>query len=231
MDFFLNNYYISLFILTLISVFNLSNQVKTINLNYPLSLSLLDNSNAVVAEDGIHFYDNKFEEEYIDKKISFTIDNKNDLETVAMAQFPQEDGGYILILFKNIIYIFDNNKNYLKNENLEGTLNGKHYCIIPYKKTNTNLIFIISYADLNADPKSFILANCIFDLLSQDSDLNIVKKYITALNEEGNNASRIEGVYCLLMSPLSTFDINNDLLTCFGGIEHYPKIFSRTFNS
>ena len=217
-------------ILTLISVFNLSNQIKNITLNYPLSLSLLDYSNAVVAQDGIHFYDNSFEIENIGKNIAFRIDNNNELETVAMAQFSQENGGYIIILVKNIIYIFDSNKNLLKNETLNGIINGKHYCIIPYKKNNNNLNFIISYADLTEGPKSIILANCIFDISSPDSNLNIVKKSILALNAEGGNASVLQGVYCLLMCPLSSFNINNDLLTCFGGIEWEPKIFSRTFN-
>ena len=191
----------------------------------PNSLTLLDYSNVVVASDGIHFFGSAFENEEVSKSILLTI-TKADLTQLCMAQFSSEYEGYILIYIQNNIYIFNSNKILLKSHNFIDSINGAHYCITPYKKENNNLIFIFSYAE----SLSIILAKCIYNLSMSDSDLTIIKKEIIIQNYNGNNPQTIEGVDCLLMSPLSTFNINNDLLTCFGGMDWEPRIFTATFN-
>ena len=226
MNFFLNYYHIYLFIFGLLIIFNLSYQSNSISLKFPKSLTLLDYSFAVVAQDGIHFYDTLFESEIPNKNISFTLSSASDLDKVSMAQFSNEYGGYILIIVINQLYIFDNDKNNIGIKSLDGIISGSHYCIIPYKKYDNILKFIISFAETNL--KNIVLANSTFNILN--SNLEIIQKNIQALNSEGVLAGQLEGVYCLLLSPLSTLNINNDLLTCFGGIHSTSNIFSRTFD-
>ena len=224
------NYFslLSLF-LFLTSLIKLSNQLNSISLTYPNSLTLLDYSNVVVAGDGIHFFDNNLENEEESKKINFTIVSEEELAKLVMAQFPSEYGGYILIFIQNIIYIFDNDKNNLKIQNVSDSINGNYYSLTPYKKDNNNLIFIISYKEIGSN--SIILANCIFDLSNLNSDLIINSTSRIVPNYEGGSLTLLgNSIDCLLMSPLSTLNINNDLLTCFGTMEWETRLFSATFN-
>ena len=91
----------------LILIFSILNQGNTTSPLYPRSLTLLDNSIALVANDGIHFYDEQFANEYTSKKISLSISEEN-IKKIAMAQFSAGDGGYILILALNTLYLFNN---------------------------------------------------------------------------------------------------------------------------
>ena len=225
MKFIKKNFSLSIFIFLFAFLFNFSSQHTRISLKFPNSLVLLDSSLAIVSNNGIHFYDNEFLIEESTKSIPFNVE-ENNLESLFMAQFSSEDDGYIIIFINKIIYIFDAQKNLLTSKNLNETISGSHYCIVPYKKDNNVLKFIISYAD--ADSKKIILEICQFDL--SNNNILITKKSYQALTENGGNAGKLEGVYCLLMKPLPSFDIENDLLTCFGGVEWEPRIFSTTFN-
>ena len=95
-----NNFYRNIFLF--LSLFILNNQ-ENLPFRYPVSLTLLDQSIALVGSDGIHFYDKELT---IDSNnISFTVQYE-DIDKIALAQFSESDGGYILILVKNFIYIF-----------------------------------------------------------------------------------------------------------------------------
>ncbi len=221
----INRYFSINMILLLLTLINLSNELKSSSLTSPYSLNLLDNSNAVVTLDGIHFYDSTFENEEEGKKIPLTIE-ETEYEKIFIAQFPSEYDGYIIIFVQNIIYIFDSNKNKKKSQNMTESINSSHYCIIPYKKINDNLNFFITYRI----ETTLYIANCNFDLSNQISDIEIEIISLVMKGIDGNTVQKLEGMDCLLMSPLSTLSINNDLLTCFGSIEWPPYVFSMTFN-
>ena len=57
-----------------------------------------------------------------------------------MAQFSENDGGYIIILALNTLYIFDSDK--IKKKEVDiSSFNAIHLCITPYKKDSQNLYF------------------------------------------------------------------------------------------
>ena len=229
-----NNQYTSNFIIILILILiNLSNQINTTSLVYPISLQLIDNSNAVIALDGIHFYDSAFENEEDEKFISLTIpvgEAISKYSEIFMAQFPKEYDEYIIIFVQKIIYIFDKNKNKLKDQNITDSVNAENYCIIPYKKNNNELNFFIVYEDNIQEIRKLNITNCIFNLSDLNSDLQIETISKPMKSHQGNNAQGVKGINCLIMPPLTTFEIDNDLLTCFGGVSWEPGIFSMTFN-
>ena len=61
-----------------------------------------------------------------------------------MVQFSEEDGEYIMILAMNIIYFFDQNGNFLDNADLSEYINADYYSLVPYKRDDNYLHYIIS---------------------------------------------------------------------------------------
>ena len=141
------SFYKFFFIYILILLFTKTYLQNDISLIYPSSLQLIDNNNyVVVAEDGIHFFDQNFSIELISKKINFSLLSKDgDNEKVSMAQFSNDNGGNILIIVKEMLYILDREGTLLNTFNItEKDILGNHYGLTPYKKDNNNkLNFII----------------------------------------------------------------------------------------
>ena len=186
---------------------------------FPNSLDLIDNNDKVfVLKDGIHFYNQNLSVEYEDKKVNFTLfsESANDNEKVSLAQFSEEQGGYIIILVMRILYIFNRDGTNPKSVNLTEEINLTHYGLTPYKKFDNKLDFIISYLKSS----SIIIAKCQYNLV--DNQIEIIKENIVI------NNSQLKGVYCIFMTPLSSLGINNDILTCFYSISN--KIFTQSFN-
>ena len=130
--------------LIFLSFIKMSYQDVNTNFQYPTSLTLLDNSIAIVNSEGIHFYNERFNEEYTNKAIYFTLD-ENEYKNVFMAQFSNENNGYILIFAKKKLRIFDNQKNLLKEEEITDSeiINTNILNLIPYKKDDNILFFYI----------------------------------------------------------------------------------------
>jgi len=195
------------------------------NIEFPIVLTLLNNRNAVVSRDGIHFYDESLTNEN-EKNITFeTPIDQNNIDGISMAQFKEINWEYILILVNKIIYIFKSDETYLNRFDLSPQINGEHYCLIPYKKYDNEFLdyFILFVNDKNIYIKHFRL------------DLNITKNEIKndlcfkSFNYKGEDANHITGINCIFMAPIS-FDINHDLLTCFYSVNYPPSIVSSLYD-
>ena len=113
-------------------------------LEYPSILTLISQKNVLVTSNGIHFYDSNLENEEKDKLIPLVIPVSDSFKT-ALAQFSENDGGYILVLAMEIIYFFKADGTIFSTKNLTNLIDSNYYCITPYKKENNNLYYIISY--------------------------------------------------------------------------------------
>ena len=215
-----NNYFFNIIILISLIIF-CKNEIRKVNFIYPLSFTLLDNSNVLICNNGIHFYNEDFSVEDSDKKQEISIELA-DLDKITMTQFSSEDGGYILITVKNILYIFDNNKELKKNYNLTEEINTDQYQIIPYKKDNNILYFIIPYIE----SLQLVLSIFQYDLNNLDSDFIINKKRYTPVYDNGYLNSII-GLSCIFMSYSSEI---NTIFTCFLGIVYPYKLYSTSLN-
>ena len=200
----------------LILIFSILNKGNTTSPLYPRSLTLLDNSIALFANDGIHFYDEHFSNEDTSKKIPLSKSG-DDIKKIAMAQFCGDDGGYILILALNILYLFDYEGNKKKSYDISTYINGNFYRITPYKKDSDNYLhFIITYANSGQIYLSIFKIN----LSNLDSLTHILKQY------SFSNANGLQDmISCLILSHS-----NKDLLTCFCGYHWPANLYSTSFD-
>ena len=213
----------SLTIFFLLSLFMLTKNERYLNLVYPSVLTLLDQSKVIVASDGIHFYDSNFEVENMTKKITFenSLNHRSYNEKTELTQFSSQDGGYILILVMDFLYIFENTGILIENITLTNIISSYNYYINTYKVENDNLHFIISY---RGSISTFILHYFIFN--KESKELQNDKKIITVKTNEGGDVSDLKGVTCLfLINP-----VYDKVLTCFYSTNYISEIQTRSFN-
>ena len=112
------------------------------SISYPTAYTLSNQNIIMVASDGIHFYNSDLIEDE-DKKILFEkeILLLSESEKTVIAQFSDEDGGYIMIIVNDTLYIFQENGTPITSIDLSNSINSIHYCLIPYKKENNFLLY------------------------------------------------------------------------------------------
>ena len=211
-----SDYFIILIVLIIINI------IKNEKLLYPSILTLLNQELILVVNNGIHFYDSNLENEDLDKLFPLNITSPEENYKTAMAQFSEDNGGYILILVKNIMYIFQHNGTIVFSSDFSNYLNGTYYCITPYKRKNNKLHYVISYSDL---VNKIILIYFIFDLDSKENSYQVLN-FDVRVQASNSEPSKLEGVTCLLILDST----NNEVLTCFYAC-HFPvEIQSRSFD-
>ena len=194
---------------------------------YPSVLSLYNGGLVVIQNDGIHFFDSNKTEENT-KKIIFEIpiSSKIESEKISMSQFPKEEGGYILILINDKIYIFKRDGIILEILNIKEMNDVKDVKLIPYKKEKNNLLYIISYKKPNSK-KRFAFNFYKFDI-NKKNNLLIMTKSIESIKDKTNLQSReILGESCLFMKNTQ---IDENILSCFFGIGFPSEIQVKTFS-
>ena len=206
---------------------NVQNTPAQSQILYPSVLSLQNKDIVVVQTDGIHFYDES-NEEMVSKKIIFEnpIRSKKDNEKISISQFPENEGGYILIHAGEHIYVIQSTGNLLQKQYLPEMTTVENIKIIPYKEEENNLIYFITY---KISPKKIGINLYKFDLINKMNSfittrtldlLQNAEKILTAKNE-------IFGSSCLLMKNIVG---NEDALTCFLGVGFPAEIQARIFS-
>lgn len=150
---FIDNNISLLFLLIIISSFKfIKNEEKENadleifhNIKFPSTLTLLSQCLIMVANDGIYYFnsDLKLDES---KKISFInpIVSKEENEKTTMVQFSENNGGYIMIIVKEILYILNYNGSQINYLNLSDySIDAKHYSLIPYKRVDNFLYYLL----------------------------------------------------------------------------------------
>ena len=184
--------------------------IRSLPLNYPTLLTLENDELILVNQNGIHFFDSKLVNEYSDKFIPFSenITSNTENKKTTMAQFTPENGGYILIIAKDILYIFGSDGSKIHSLPINEYFTSTNYYITPYKKEEENyLYYIISYKD-DVTKKSIKINYFKFDLNSPFKN-----EKLTTINLE--NGNELFGFNCIFMTPLISSGINYDILTCF----------------
>ena len=195
--------------------------VRTLPFKYPTLLTLENNELILINENGIHFYDFKLENEYNDKVIQFdSVISDEENKKTTMAQFTPENGGYILIIAKDILYVLEANGNPIHSLSITDYFTSTNYYIIPYKKDEGNYLhYIISYNE----GKTIKLNYFKFNLNSPFSN-----EKLNTINITVENANEIFGLNCIFMTPLTSSNINYDILTCF--YNYVKMIYTSSFD-
>ena len=157
---------------------------------YPSVLSLQNKGLVVVQKDGIYFYDEN-EAEIESKKIKFEtpISSEKENEKISMTQFPEKEGGYILIHAEEYLYILQSTGNLLKKQYLPEMTMVENIKIIPYKEEQNNLLYIISY---QLSLKKFGINLYKFDLINKQNSMTTTKTLNMLQNKENILTSNYE---------------------------------------
>ena len=215
-------------IFQIISLFGLINNQKYIeNSLYPSALKLLDNEGVVmVTSDGIHFYSEDMNEE-VSKKITFEtqIQSIDESEKIEICQFSSFFVGYIMVLSNDTLYIFSYDWNIIKSVDLKDSINGIHYCLIPYIKEDNYLYYLISYP---IDEKSFNLIYFKFNIISGTNEIIRNNTIFPKTEEETDRVPiNLSGVNCIFITHQL---FNYELLVCFYAVYYPSEVQERTFD-
>ena len=206
---------------------NTENNSEKSPILYPSVLSLQNQGFVVVQTDGIHFYDsNKEEEESKNIKFDIPIKSEKENDKISIVQFPEKEGGYILILVGEKIYIMQKNGNLLKEVKLEELNLVENIKLVPYKEEGNYLLYIITFKN----SEKFLCFNYYkYDLIKKENTL-INKKVLKPLKNSANliiTKNEILGEKCLFMKNT---DENKDVFTCFIGLGFPVEIQARIFS-
>ena len=205
---------------------NTENNSEKSPILYPSVLSLQNQGFVVVQTDGIHFYDsNKEEEESKNIKFDIPIKSEKENEKISIVQFPEKEGGYILILVGEKIYIMQKNGNLLKEVKLEELNLVENIKLVPYKEEGNYLLYIITFKN---SEKLLCFNYYKYDLIKKENTL-INKKVLKPLKNSANliiTKNEILGEKCLFMKNT---DENKDVFTCFIGLGFPVEIQARIF--
>ena len=205
-----------------------TNELSKEDIIYPSVLSLINNGLIVIQKDGIHFFNsNKVEED--SKKIKFEtpILSKEENDKITMCQFPEKEGGYILIFAQEKIYILQKDGNILKIINIQDMNNVVNMKLIPYKEKDNYLFYFISYENKNSK-NNFGINFYKFDLINKANSLisnKIIESIKNKFNSKTNN-NALFGENCLLMK---NNELEENIISCFFGVGFPPEIQAKTF--
>ena len=213
-----------IFLVLVFSLIETSIQMTTLEISYPNSLTLQDNSIVFLESKGIYFYDKDF----TTAEKSFLFDEVlTSVPVVLMKEFSNDNGGYIVILVektveglkKKFLYVFSSEKTIIKFglEVRDNNINQSNiFDLIPYKLNGNYLYFILPYI-FNS---KINLSICKIDLVNE-LDLDLEVKEIPIYNTDGSEfAGNYKVIKCLYMSPIESYTY--ELLTCFTYLSQYP---------
>ena len=207
------NHYNSLNILAIklcIFIFLIRKSLEEILCSYPLTKRLNNGNYMLVCSLGIFFYDSKFQHKI--NGINTTNCDSDCVFSTSYTQFLEEDGGYIVVLHKGIIYIFSENGNYISNNTISYFTSSKEYTIVAYEHSEQYYYFVIIYTNSsNIYFKKYQINSLSTEIILKDTYCN---QRSSVLNI---------GISCQLMLYL-----DNKVITCFYGDSN--NIYISNFN-
>ena len=184
---------------------------------YPMNFILLNKNIIIIDSKGIYFYKCDLTTEIISNIITF--ENKIKNEKIFIKQYSNEYGEYILILVLDILYFFESDGTKINSIYLKEISNADCYCLVPYKKENSYLYYIIAYTV----KENLTLKKFKFDINSFSNE--IIKTYNIKINEY-YLYKKFHLLNCLFFEENS----NNDILTCFIFNFNQAEIITRAFD-
>ena len=164
---------------------------------YPTSFTLANKQLLLAYSEGLFLYDSEF---YNETSILNITLGEGDIKNIQIKQFSESDGGYILIIAKNTLYVFDSNLNNYTEQNItnEGTIQN----LIVIKKEGNFLYYTTN--SFNSLKLYFYIYYYKYDLNTNSSVIINSKTY----DSEG----WLTLAKCVWMIPKSS---NKNLITCF----------------
>ena len=184
---------------------------------YQINIISLKKDVIIIDSKGVHFYNCDLTTEVISKNINF--ENKIENEKICIKQYLKEYGEYILILVFDIIYFLESDGTKINSISIPEISNADCYSLIPYKKENNSLYYIIAYII----KENLILKKFKFDI---NSFLNQIIMINNIKINEYYNYKKFHFLNCLFLKEHSDFDT----LSCFIYNFNQAEVISRSFD-
>jgi len=160
-------------------------QILKFNSSFPIAYNLNNDKIIIISEKGIYIYDQILN--YLNIIYNFTsenmIINSAYASRVNFFQLPDEEGGNIFCLAREIIYVFSSNGIYQTSFNIQEETNVDYYSLNFHKKDENNYIYYtFGYTDKS---KSFHLS---YYKMNIEHNINILinNKTYTSIDSKGN---------------------------------------------
>ena len=186
-----------------------------------------DDKIIIVTRDEIHLFRNDMFE-IKNTKINFNNHKKgNDKNTnILIEQFFEKDGEYIIIVVINRILIFKEDGTLINSQYLHDSINENEYSLIPYKRSNNYLHFLLSFTPKNKN--EFILKYYKININSLKSNKAISTKILKIESYSKNQQLLFTSkVNCIFMFHSGLIQ---NILVCFYIIFPLMKIQMRAFD-
>lgn len=129
----------------------LSKEIISFKSDYPYSITLNNGNILIAAQYGIYLYE--ILTTSIRQVLNFTSDNQISTSEISIQtkfmQIPDDMGGNIFCLVKDLIYIFSPEANYLTFFDLSEEVDGIYYSLNFFKKESNYIYYTIAYNDKN----------------------------------------------------------------------------------
>ena len=101
---------------------------------YTNFFQLFNENYILCTENGIYLYDSQLKNKISNHTLKTEVSNIDDFYFVTIEQFPLDDGGNIVILYKDKFYFYSNEGEYIFSTDLPFQQSGTSYTLVPYKK-------------------------------------------------------------------------------------------------
>ena len=184
--------------------------LNKMNLYYPLSLTLYNDNILLITDQKILFLDSSLN----NIMINYTLDEYQKLnltlsEKALACQYPIEYEGYIITFINDYLFLFDKEGDKLFEKNLtKEFIEIPYYDLLPIKKTNNYLYYIISYTIYNKTndiPSQIKIFYYSIDINNGNITLEKEKTF------DKTECKISKTISCQIMNSIN----KNDILTCF----------------
>ena len=207
-----------LFILYLLFILINRNKPEYIEANFPQSILLPKGNIFVLSNERINVYSSNFSKILLSYNFDENekIENYTEFLKTSISNYNVGDNFYVLCLTKGLfLYLYDNNNNTIKKENINNINDGLFYNLIPYKYYNNSIEYIISYFSVYDDDdyykyriKLFLFRLSFSETISQ----NFLVSNNTIYDIKKRNYNRY---YELYLSCQKIYLNRKNLLICF----------------
>ena len=224
------------FLFIIISILNkLKSDVIVNGGSYPIVYTLLDGNQFFIGANSITLYDADFKDSLNQYNLTEDLIVTTTTESIktSICQFKQNYGAYILLLIKDNLLLFDSTLKMLhKISNISDKLGQQFYDLVPYKKVDNDLYYVICSAGIDDQTKLIInlLYYKINILTGINTEIITMNHNITKTTaSNGNLQDHCKTISCQYMSYISG-DITNNYLTCFFSITYPSELNALSFN-
>ena len=235
---FIFNLYTIFYLFLLIIIVNKTkeeyNKIKSFESAFPTSFNLNNGDILIIAKYGIYL----FQQSHYSLKtiLNFTneemISTEDECSKTTFVQLPNQNGGNVLCLIKDKLYLFSQNIDLLNKFDLSKEINGNFYSLVHYKKENNYIYYIIAFIqdkifkmfyyrmkiDLNLqNSENEILSDLIFE--AKASNGNEIKQFISFSCEKMENSTIGKVLACFYENRnnkeigVSLFNLDNNKIT------------------